>query len=211
MTKTEALNAARIALIPSARRNLAQRHTSKLGDCVAWTWTSEQGKPCAVAYIGASAKPVLFASFKTEASRREYVARAFAAAASRANRKAAADAEKAQNRAQPIGLAVGDVLRSSWGYDQTNIDYYQVTKLVGTQSVEVRKIAGQIEPGQQWATGKSVPAPDAFIGPAKVYRVSLYGKRDSIKIASYAQASRMDYAEVQGIRVYGASEWTAYA
>jgi len=67
MTKTEALNAARMALIPSARRSLAQRHTSKLGDCVAWTWTM-LGKPYAVAYIGASAKPVLFASFKTEAS-----------------------------------------------------------------------------------------------------------------------------------------------
>jgi len=66
MTKTEALNAARMALIPSARRSLAQRHTSKLGDCVAWTWTM-LGKPYAVAYIGASAKPVLFASFKTEA------------------------------------------------------------------------------------------------------------------------------------------------
>ena len=33
--------------------------------------------------------------------------------------------------AERDGLKVGDVLRSSWGYDQTNVDYYEVVELVG--------------------------------------------------------------------------------
>ena len=31
----------------------------------------------------------------------------------------------------------GDIFYSSWGYDQTNIDYYKVTKLIGKASVEL--------------------------------------------------------------------------
>mgnify|MGYP001588521021 CR=1 FL=1 len=40
-------------------------------------------------------------------------------------------AAKKAKMAEPIKLAVGDVLRSSWGYDQSNIDYYEVVALKG--------------------------------------------------------------------------------
>src|SRR6478736_6785039 len=40
-------------------------------------------------------------------------------------------------RAKPHGLKVGDVLRASWGYDQTNIDYYEVVKLIGKSMVDI--------------------------------------------------------------------------
>lgn len=41
---------------------------------------------------------------------------------------------------------VGEILVSSWGYDQTNIDYYQVTK-VTKASVQIRKIAKSVIAG----------------------------------------------------------------
>lgn len=38
------------------------------------------------------------------------------------------------------GFKIGQILYDSWGYDQTNIDFYQVVGL-GAKSVKIRKIA----------------------------------------------------------------------
>ena len=51
---------------------------------------------------------------------------------------------------------VGDILYSSWGYDQTNIDFYQVTSLVGKKMVMLTKIASRIVPSDnQYSNKKS--------------------------------------------------------
>lgn len=39
------------------------------------------------------------------------------------------------------GVQVGDVFRCSWGYDQTNEDFFQVVALVGSGSVRVRQVS----------------------------------------------------------------------
>lgn len=38
-------------------------------------------------------------------------------------------------------LQVGQILYTSWGYEQTNIDYYQVTKLKGKTQFEARRLS----------------------------------------------------------------------
>jgi len=38
-------------------------------------------------------------------------------------------------------LKEGDILSCSWGYDQTNVDFYQVTKVVSGKTVKIRQIA----------------------------------------------------------------------
>lgn len=44
-----------------------------------------------------------------------------------------------------IQLTEGSILCCSWGYDQTNIDFYQVVRLVGKTMCEVVKIESRIE------------------------------------------------------------------
>lgn len=39
-----------------------------------------------------------------------------------------------------FGVKVGDIFHSSWGYDQTNNDFFQVIALVGESSVRVREV-----------------------------------------------------------------------
>lgn len=39
------------------------------------------------------------------------------------------------------GVKVGDIFKASWGYDDTNTDFFQVIALVGEQSVRVREVA----------------------------------------------------------------------
>lgn len=38
------------------------------------------------------------------------------------------------------GVEVGDIFSASWGYDQTNVDFFQVIALVGESSVRVREV-----------------------------------------------------------------------
>lgn len=38
------------------------------------------------------------------------------------------------------GVKVGDIFHASWGYDQTNNDFFQVIKLCGKKSVRVREV-----------------------------------------------------------------------
>lgn len=63
--------------------------------------------------------------------------------AARAAIEGKADAEEAHSPAEitnKYGVKVGDIFHSSWGYDQTNNDYFQVVALVGASSVRVREV-----------------------------------------------------------------------
>lgn len=48
--------------------------------------------------------------------------------------------KKATAKANKYGVQVGDIFHSSWGYEQTNNDFFQVIELVGTTSVRVREV-----------------------------------------------------------------------
>lgn len=54
--------------------------------------------------------------------------------------KPAKKAAKAEAKANKFGVKVGDIFHASWGYDQTNNDFFQVIELVGEQSVRVREV-----------------------------------------------------------------------
>ena len=59
------------------------------------------------------------------------------------------DFKKAKEKKQPkkitkankFGVKVGDFFYMSWGYEQTNINYFQVIELVGETSVRVREVS----------------------------------------------------------------------
>ena len=58
---------------------------------------------------------------------------------------------------------VGDILHHSWGYDQTNCDFYQVVE-VKKASVILKKIGAKTVPGSEGFMSESLmPAKDAFI------------------------------------------------
>ena len=58
--------------------------------------------------------------------------------------KSAKSVKKQLNKkAQELG-SVGDIFKVSWGYEQTNIDYYQYISITGKRSVEIRKIVGDM-------------------------------------------------------------------
>lgn len=92
---------------------------------------------------------------------------------------------RAEERKQPHTLKVGDILYTSWGYEQTNVDFYQVTAVVGAHSVKIREIK-QSCVRSEGHSDYVVPVPDAFKGEEELKRVQ-HG--NYIRIASYASAS----------------------
>lgn len=154
------------------------------------------GKLYGVAYSGKRSKNDWHHSFVGgEVSLNKHIDEYIAGLRSSVARKAA---ELAKRKAFKHTLEVGSILVCSWGYDQTNVDFYQVVELVGDKSVKVREIA-QTREETGYMTGTCVAVADSFTGDAMLKKVNEY---NSIKIASYASASLWNGK---------AKRWSSYA
>jgi hypothetical protein len=169
--------------------------------CVVFLYQHKGGKPCAIGYKGRSKKPAFHFSYKSSESRELSVDEWMDSVI--------ADKEKAKAKAQPRALNVGDVLYSSWGWEQTNIDFYRVVKLVGKQSVELIEIGALIERDGDM-TGKKAPDLSVEIGEKFLRRVSRHNG-SSVSINSCASAWKAEFKEVAGVRVYRTYGFSSYA
>jgi hypothetical protein len=149
-----------------------------------------------------------FYSFKTQEAANAYLDKRQAELEKCAARKAERKAEKAEKMAQPHKLKVGDVLKASWGYEQTNVDYYEVIKLSGKRTVTLRAIA-QDSMDTGWQRGRCTPVKGHYIGEPLNRRVLESG--DAVKIKSYMYASLKKPTVIEGVEVYASDHWTAYA
>jgi hypothetical protein len=60
-------------------------------------------------------------------------------------------------------IKVGDIFNMSWGYDQTNVNWFQVTRL-SKAGIFVREIASRSVPGTDgFMSDKVVPVKDCFL------------------------------------------------
>lgn len=172
--------------------------------CQVWR---QPGKPSAIAYGGKRSNADWYIGFKSEERLQQYLADWLETLRQREARKAATKAE----RKAPHDVKVGDVFRCSWGYDQTNVDYWEVVTLKGKRQVEVRRIAADCETSGL-DTGKCVPVPGRYIGEAETKLIQVWGGTPYFKAYSFASASRkVPLAEVAGVRVWAPDSWTSYA
>lgn len=147
----------------------ARKVADKQSDAVAYLYdVPTRHRVGALVFFAAQAKPVWHYTFKDEAAREAAIRRAFE------GRRAslAFKAEQKAKRSQPHKLEAGHVLVSTWGYEQTNVDFYQVTRVVSATMVEVRPIGQTTIQDTGWASGKAVPLIDGFTGPASRHRVT---------------------------------------
>lgn len=77
-----------------------------------------------------------------------------------------ADATQPKEVVNIHGVKVGDIFYSSWGYDQTNIDYFQVIELKGSQMVKIREIAQTTVRTETSMSEYVKPVKDAFLSRA---------------------------------------------
>ena len=114
----------------------------------------------AIGYSGKRNKSDFNYRFRSAEARDKYVAEWVEGL----KRTAAYKAERKALRVEaPMKLKVGDIVHTSWGYDQTNTDFFQIVKMVGKRSVSIRKISAPCEE-TGFMSGTSVAIKDAFIG-----------------------------------------------
>lgn len=136
---------------------------------------TRDGNPCVAIFKGNSLKRKAI-KFHTLSDRQEFVERTIKEIKSEAQRRA--------ELRKPIDCEVGDVFVSSWGYDQTNVDFYQVIERNGKTGVTIRPIGARTKEVLCHDSRKITPIKDRFIGSPIRKRLNSYGVTiDSVRIA----------------------------
>jgi hypothetical protein len=163
--------------------------------------------PCAKVWIGNAKKPTYHYRFPSEERREAWIAIQKQNADERVARKAADKALKAEAIAEFVNpYKVGDILNSSWGYDQTNVEFFQVLE-VGKRSLKIREICQDYkETG--YMSGQSKPVPGKFVQNSEpkwvTIQIGVYGGKVSHSVPSpiHGHLSKCDAASEHYVSSY---------
>lgn len=178
--------------IPKGALKIADKNS----DAVAYLYTTSTGKPAMRVFYGKQTKPVAAFYYNMEEARADAVRAYFKR---RQAWQAKKDERRAARKAEGRKVELGGLYYTSWGYDQTNVNWYEIVELVGKTSARVRPVAAidASQGNEPWMTGKAIPAAGQYTGPAVLVRVT----GDSFKVNGH-------YAHRWSGRPVG---WTAYA
>lgn len=181
----------------------ATRYADKLSSAVVYAYSNAAGMPLLLGFSGKRQKPDFHYRYANEEKRQAKAKQHFESVRlSEAYRIE----QRAKANAQGHELKVGSILRASWGYDQTNVDFYQVTRLIGSKMVEIVEIKGE---GFEDLSMQGQTAP--MVGSFKSKPMRKRAQGNCVKIASYAYAYLMEPTMVGGVPTYGTSRFSTYA
>lgn len=140
-------------------------------------------------FYGKSYKPAWHYRFKNEDELNAYVDKFLA-------NKDAIEQSKAERREQrkltrDHDIKVGDIFYTSWGYDQTNIDFYEVVAVRGSR-IDMKELYQQ-NVGHEGQDDKVIPAegPNRFKDD-KIYTVSARADGTVTPLSSFEYPSKWD-------------------
>lgn len=140
-------------------------------------YVSKDGRPTALAYKGTARKPAFHIRFRTEEALLEYVRNWVERHIAH---EQARQAELVAKRDETHTLTVGAVLVSSWGWEQTNVDFFEVVRVVSPKTVRLRQIAANLNeddtPGGAMA-GYKMPVPGTFLADEPEIELRARGSR----------------------------------
>jgi hypothetical protein len=165
------------------------------GYCVAYEYETKLGKLAAVGYRGTSSKPDFHWTFRTQDERRKYINDWRGRIATHVD---SMNVRKLERQVFVNPFKVGDILDSLWGYEQTNVDFYQVIA-VTAKTVTIQEICkNRVETG--WLQGACTPRPNDCVKESKPMVRKVHS--NYININDYSGASLWDGKPMH---------WTAYA
>lgn len=147
---------------------------------------SYEGKPTAIAFQGKSKRHVWYYTFRSTERMKEYIEEALEQAAKSEAHKLQRKEERKKRAAEfSRKVKIGDVFYSSWGYEQTNIDFFEVIAVKGFTLV-LKPIARRSVETTGWASESVVAAKGDYIGEAFTRRItdSGYIRIDDVRTAS---------------------------
>jgi len=173
----------------------------KKSDAIAYLYANSAGQPCAKVFYGKQVKPVANYRYRSQQEREKSVTSYFESRRVRCGWKAE---QQAARKAYKNEYAVGDILGTCWGYEQTNREYYEVTAVKG-MTVTIRQIATERK-AIAWAVEKAIPLPGSYVGEPIVSQATPGGVK-----ALYGQkATKVSFESVAGIKVYSVGTITSY-
>lgn len=190
----------------SYRDRVNHGHTKIIADdysSVVYLYENGLGQPCARGYKGRARKPSFNFRYSNVDRRANAVADWMRTVEGKTSNR-----RKRESRA----LKPGDVLVSMWGYDQTNVDYYMVTKLIGKSSVEIVEIG--CTSSQSLTDSGFVIHDEGYVVPDKTkiigdpMRKVVDGVR--VKISDFQSAKKDVPKNVNGQEIYVPKHFTAY-
>jgi len=117
---------------------------------------SSKGRPALLAYKGRSSKPACHYVFRDEAQREDYLMDRLVAPGREVQ------AHKKERLSVEHGLTVGDVICTGWGYEQTNVNFYEVVRVPSGRSVVLRELEVDLECAPMAMTGEVTPRRGEF-------------------------------------------------
>jgi hypothetical protein len=141
----------------------------------------------AIAFLGKQSKPFFHYSYRDERHREREVERI----AQGRKEELEAKEERRQERLKfRHDFNVGDILYSSWGYDQTNINFYEVTKILGPKFIEIRELAQKIARSEKTAD-YVLPMPGRYARHSRPMKKRV-APGGIVKIESFQRAYKWD-------------------
>jgi len=172
ISEKQSLSDRRVALrwIPKDARKIEHA----LGVC----YTEERVTPrgtvyTALGYAGTARKAAFYYSYRTPELRDKQVETFFAGLESHERMMS----ERRAERSKPHTLQVGDVITNSWGYEQTNVDMYQIVKATANY-VWLQPIAGELVPDEGCGPMSGRVRPETPIRQILTREVREYGDWD---------------------------------
>lgn len=159
---------------------------SKYGQYLAWNWRAERWEMSGSKGWGPASDEVVALIDPEEKARRD---------ARKAERRAASSAKAA---AAAESVSVGDIFASCWGYEQTNVEFYEVVEKSGCY-VTVREVAQESE-STGWGSWTCSPVPGAYLDRSSFIDDNRKGKR--CKVSPYGRI------KITRDGVVSAGKWT---
>ena len=151
-------------------------------DVVVYT-NNDNGKFSAICFAGKAVNPTWYYLFRSEEAMLAQVAKTV-------NNRIARAAEVAKYKAErlaPTNLKEGDILYCSWGYDQTQVDFYKVKEVVGNNRIKIVPMTA-IVAKQSTGADYMIAGEEKGTPMLKVAN----GRQNSVKITSYSNAYLWD-------------------
>jgi len=136
-----------------------------IAGCRIYWYENDSGQPCVKAWSGKRSRPDLHYRYLSRKQRWQDVRRYLSAARSAENEKIErSKRQKIEREAMRKKLVVGSIVNTSWGYDQTNVAFFEVVERPSPAMAVIRQIASR----HIRATGPMAemcgPVPGSFVG-----------------------------------------------
>ena len=155
-----------------------------------YTYTDPKGRPAAMGFSGKKQRPSFHHHYESPEGRTQMLERWFDGVKKDAARKA--EVRAARNR--PHDLEAGEILVADWGYNQTNVDFFEVTAVVCKNTVELMEIESRTDHDHPWQTGAMcdhvLPCPGIALSGRFRVRVNMAHGKPWVKISNVKYAHR---------------------